>query len=61
MHIFPTQIIKFVEAILSGESGDVSIEIRILPFELTIDGYSESVDTSIRLDGIDIPLSLIHI
>ena len=55
MHIFPTQIIKFVEAILSGESGDVSIEIRILPFELTIDGYSESVDTSIRLDGIDIP------
>ena len=54
MHTFPIQKIRFVEAVLSGEKGDMSIEITLSPFELTIDDYSESVDTSIRLDGIDI-------
>ena len=55
--IFPIQNLVFGPAILSGSDRGVSIEINIEPFELSFDGYTETVDTSIRLDSINIPIS----
>ncbi len=58
MEGFPIELISATNAIMKGSSGTVSLEIELAPFELKIDDYSESVKTSIRLEGINIPLEL---
>jgi len=58
MEDFPTELISATNAIMKGSSGTVSLEIELAPLELKIDDYSESVKTSIRLEGINIPLEL---
>jgi hypothetical protein len=54
MKNFPLDRIKPIHAEFSGDDRDVSIEIILEPFELSIEDYSENVDTSIRLDCIEI-------
>ena len=54
MEDFPIEKITVKKATLNGSSGDASIEIELEPFELDLDDYYESVNTSIRLDGINI-------
>ena len=56
MEEFPKDKIKPIRGKLSGANGDVSLEVELEPFEISIEGYSENVDSSIRLDGINIPL-----
>ncbi len=58
MKDFPIEKIKFIKAMFNGVDGDVSIEIKISPFELSVDGYSENVDTCIRLDSVVLPVDL---
>jgi len=53
---FPIDELEFTKAVINGKDGDVSMEIAIRPFKLTLDDYSESIDTSIRLDSISIPI-----
>jgi len=55
MKKFPIDKISPIEGSLSIIDDDVSIEINLKPFELIIDDYSEDIETSIRLDGINIP------
>ena len=55
MEDFPVELISVAKTKIKGISGDVSLEIELASFELKIDDYSESVKTSIRLDGIQIP------
>ncbi len=57
MEPFPKQKIRPQSGKLSGEDGNVSLEIFLSPFELELEDHSERVETSIRLDGIDIPAS----
>ena len=57
MEAFPKNKIKPIKGELSGSDGDASIEILLEKFELEVEGYSEEVETSIRLDSIDIPTS----
>ena len=57
MENFPIELISATNATMKGSSGAVSLEIELAPFELKIDDYSESVKTSIRLEGINTPLS----
>ena len=57
MAIFPMQDLKFNFAELKGSDRDVSIEINIEPFELSLDEYSETIETSIRLDSIGIAIN----
>ncbi|SGZ09866.1 hypothetical protein [Moritella viscosa] len=57
MEDFPIQVISATKATMKGSSGNVSLEIELVPFELKIDDYSESVKTSIRLEGIKIPIA----
>jgi len=54
MKTFPIENISYTKAVLSGQSGEVSIEITIAPFQLKTDGDGESINTSIVLEGIDI-------
>lgn len=54
MEDFPIEKIAFTKAVLKGTNGNASIEIGIAPFELSLDGYSETVDTLIRLDSVAI-------
>lgn len=56
MEYFPPQDLKARHAILSGSPGDVSIQILMIPFLLN----QEIVDTSIRLDGIDLPSNMLR-
>ncbi len=56
MEVFPTDKVVLVGAKLAGINGNASIEIHLEPFELRIDDYQEAVETSIRLDGIGIPI-----
>ncbi len=58
MIVFPQNKIIPINAKFSGVDGDVSIEIFLEPFELSFEDYSENVNTSIRLDGIEISSSL---
>ncbi len=53
---FPIEKLKFTSATISGVDGDVSLEIGIEPFELSLDGYSEKIETVISLDGINLPI-----
>ena len=53
---FPIEKVVFRKATLKGESGNASIEIDIAPFDLSLDDYSENIETVIRLNGIDIPI-----
>ena len=55
MGTFPFNKIIFGSAKLDGKDQNVSLEISIKPFELSLDDYNECVDTSIRLDGIKVP------
>ena len=55
MENFPIEKLKFTSAMLSGVDGMVSIEIGIEPFELSLDGYSENIETVVSLDGINLP------
>lgn len=55
MKEFPLQKIAFTKAKIQGKDGSVSIEVGVAPFELSLDGYSENVDTCIRLDCVRIP------
>ncbi|WP_394252704.1 hypothetical protein [Vibrio profundi] len=55
MQTFPIEKLKFSCATISGVDGDVSIEIGIEPFELSLDGYSEKIETVICLGGIHLP------
>jgi len=57
MEKFPKNKINPISGILSGIDGDVSLEIKLSPFELEFEEYSETVDSSIRLDGVSIPLN----
>ncbi|ENB2050547.1 hypothetical protein D2H34_001954 [Vibrio fluvialis] len=55
MEEFPIEKLSFTKARISGADGNTSIEIVVEPFDLELDGYSESVDTLIRLDSINLP------
>ncbi|WP_435433505.1 hypothetical protein [Vibrio navarrensis] len=55
---FPIENLKFTSATISGVDGDVSLEIGIEPFELSLDGYSEEIETVISLYGINVPSEL---
>ena len=55
MKTFPKDKILPIEGNLSNIDDYISLEIILKPFELSIDDYSEDVETSIRLDGINIP------
>ncbi len=55
MEPFPLQKIRPTACAFSGSDGDVSLEIRLVPFELGEDEDSEIVETSIRLESIDLP------
>jgi hypothetical protein len=55
MEKFPIEKVLFTSAVLNGTDGNVSIEISLAPFELSLDGYSENVDTHICLESIRIP------
>ena len=57
MECFPIQKIEFTKAKLQGVAGNASIEISVVHFELILDGYSEPVDTFIRLDSVRIPVN----
>ena len=61
MDNFPIEKLKFTHAKLSGTDGSLSIEIGIEPFELSQDEYTENVDTSIRLDCINLPKNVSHL
>ena len=61
MDNFPIEKLKFTHAKLSGTDGSLSIEIGIEPFELSQDEYTENVDSSIRLDGINLPKNVSHL
>ncbi|TOB14884.1 hypothetical protein CGK11_24915, partial [Vibrio parahaemolyticus] len=50
--------LKFTSAKISGVDGDVSLEIGIEPFELSLDDYSEKIETVISLNGINLPTEL---
>ncbi|NUO76070.1 MAG: hypothetical protein HOQ32_08650 [Lysobacter sp.] len=56
MTAFSPKDLKPRHAILSGAPGDVSITILLRPFLRE----GEIVDTSIRLDGIDLPSNLLR-
>ena len=56
MEDFPIEKISFTRSIISGAEGDASIEVVVEPFDLELDEYSESVDTMIRLESINIPI-----
>ena len=58
MVIFPIEKLKFDFAELKGSDKNVSIKINIEPFELSLNEYSETVDTSLRLDSVEIPIKL---
>jgi hypothetical protein len=51
MKKFPSDILKARHAILSGEAHNACLEILLAPFYWN----STLADTSIRLDGIDLP------
>ncbi len=51
MPAFPSEKIRGLRAILGGEPGNASLEIPLAPFDLS----GEKIDTSIRLEGIDLP------
>ncbi|MGB4812802.1 MAG: hypothetical protein WBP13_10055 [Methylophilaceae bacterium] len=51
MENFPLSVLKPRHAILSGEPHHASLQILLIPFFWK----SELVDTSIQLDGIDLP------
>jgi len=55
MEDFSPKKLKFRHAILSGMPGDVSIEILMHPFLWN----QAIVDSSIRLDGIDLPSNML--
>lgn len=54
MEDFPKTKIAPIKGKLSGRDGDASLEIFLEPFELSVEDYSEQVDTSIRLKTINI-------
>ncbi|MDF4971534.1 hypothetical protein P3573_23405 [Vibrio parahaemolyticus] len=58
MENFPIEKLKFTSAKISGVDGDVSLEIGIEPFELSLDGCSEKIETVISLNGINLPTEL---
>ncbi|MDV2963131.1 hypothetical protein RU080_15445 [Shewanella algae] len=58
MENFPIEKLKYTSATISGVDGDVSLEIGIEPFELSLDGYSEKIETVISIDGINFPTKL---
>ncbi|TOJ74857.1 hypothetical protein CGI32_25090, partial [Vibrio parahaemolyticus] len=58
MENFPIEKLKFTSAKISGVDGDVSLEIGIEPFELSLDDYSEKIETVISLNGINLPTEL---
>ncbi|MGB2518205.1 hypothetical protein [Shewanella algae] len=58
MENFPIEKLKYTSATISGADGDVSLEIGIEPFELSLDGYSEKIETVISIDGINFPTKL---
>ena len=55
MEEFPIKKLSFSRARISGTDGNASIDICIEHLVLELDGYSESVDTQIRLDSIEMP------
>lgn len=56
MEDFPKDKIKPIRGKLSGTNRDVSLEIKLEPFQISVEDYSDKVDSSIKLDGINIPL-----
>lgn len=60
-HFSPKQLKPF-HAILSGVPGDISIEIWMLPFlwRWQVDEDQRIVNTSIRLDFIDLPSNMLR-
>lgn len=51
MKHFPLDLLRARHAVISGEPGDASIEVLLRPFLWN----DQLIDTSIRLDGIDLP------
>lgn len=57
LETFPIQKLRPISTTLSGEDGDVSLEIKLEPFDIKIGDFDEHVDTTILLDLINIPTS----
>jgi len=55
---FPIEKLKFTSATITGIDGNISLEVGVKPFELSLDGYSENIETVIRLDTINLPKEL---
>ena len=58
MEQFPQHKINPLKALMSGDDGDMAIEIILSPFQICADGYSETVDSSVILDCIPISSAL---
>lgn len=56
MEEFPIEQLSFTKARINGADGNASIEVVVEPFDLELNEYSESVDTLIRLDSINLPV-----
>lgn len=54
MKEFPVELIKPINANLSGTEGNVSIVIKLMPFKLKYFDEEVYINTSIRLDFIEI-------
>lgn len=55
---FPIEKLKFTSTMVTGVNGNVSFEVGVKPFELSIDGCSKNIETVIRLDTINLPKDL---
>ncbi len=55
MTAFPIDLLAPMPGAFSDRTGDIRIAIPIQPFQLEVEGQLVSVDTSLRLDFIDLP------
>jgi|CXWL01.1.fsa_nt_gi hypothetical protein len=55
MTAFPNALLVPLPGTLSDRTGDIRIAIPIQPFQLEVEGQLIPVDTSLRLDFIDLP------
>lgn len=55
MTAFPIDLLVPLPGTLSDRTDDIRIAIPLQPFELEVEGKVRSVDTSLRLDFVDLP------
>lgn len=55
MAAFPIDLLVPLPGTLSDRTDDIRIDIPLQPFELEVEGEVTSVDTSLRLDFVDLP------